>query len=594
MRPHALIPDPALVPPVTAPTLRRAAGRTALLVFTLSLLWMLPNLGRPPMLDEESFLEGMELASRDPWNPYRAAVHTVQDDRIDADWARVLPPPLGWSTLLAGARALAGTGDVAALRLLAQLPMLVLACFGLSALTHRFSRRPVLAAMAVATSPPFAAAAASLTADAACLGMGLFGLALFVRGADRNEKTTALVGGLLAGATLWMGFTGLLYWGLVVTYAISHHTPRRTALLGILAASLSPVLWLLQVAVAAADHPFVPNAALRLMDSSWLTMAAINAALLPWALPLLLVAAPALLARGLWNLRKEPWVGLLTTCGMALFLPALEGGARPAQAIFAMMGLVVSGALAGAASGTLPSLLKGWTSPKSQDEQRGAADALFLGLWAVVVTGGTAAVQAFGAYRYLLPALPALAMEVAGRKTGRTQRPTVSYSAALFSLGVGFVLSTAVLAGDHDLATASAEAPARVAKEVSGPVETVWIASGGGMRRALGEAGHPVLEASDLRRLSPGTRLLVPAQMPRPSWLARGVLESCGLPEKEVSLPARLPIRTMNREAGAGFHSTDWGLLPFAWADGPMDRLAVWRIETPCGGPSPDSSPLPP
>ncbi|MCK6530744.1 hypothetical protein L6R50_25355 [Myxococcota bacterium] len=576
-----------------APTLRRAAGRTALVVFATSLAFALPSLDRPPMLDEASGLGASVLVERDPRNPYRAAARLASDERVDPQWARRVPPPLGWPYLLAAARALAGSADPAALRLLAVLPMLAVAALGLSALTHRFCRRPVLAALAVALSAPYASASASLLSDLPALGVGLFGLALLVRGGDRGEVPTAVLGGLLLGLAPTVGFGAAVFAGLGLLYAGLHRGPTRAAAAGCLAIAAAPAAWGWQVLDAARVGSRV-----AVGDASgpgpW-AMLAVNAVLLPGALPLLAATALAALARGAWERRATPWVGLLLASALAAALPPPAGGRAP-QIAFALAGLVASGILLAVAGDALATSLPAWCRRPAAGPAAGGepdpeglppgtfhADRLFLGAWVLAVPVAAALVQSYGAYRLMLPALPAAAILACGVRGGPPRRPLLSGAAAGAALAVSAALAAAVVAGDHLLARAGAASPSAVAAAVDAPPETVWSATRGGLGLAMEEAGHPPLSVTDLKRLGPRTRVVVSESTPRPPWLPRGVLEACALPEATVPLPSSLPLRVLDPRTGAGFHASTTGLLPVSWSREPLDVLTVWRVEGRCG-----------
>lgn len=579
-----------------APTLRRAAGRTALLVFATSLAFALPSLDRPPMLDEASGLGASVLVERDPRNPYRAAARFASDERVDSEWARRVPPPLGWPYLLAAARGLAGSADPAALRLLAVLPMLAVAALGLSALTHRFCRRPVLAALAVALSAPYASASASLLSDLPALGVGLFGLALLVRGGDRGEVPTAVLGGLLLGLAPTVGFGAAVFAGLGLLYAALHRGPTRAAAVGCLAIAAAPVAWGWQV-LDAAGSGFRVAIADAAGPGPW-AMLAVNAVLLPGALPLLAATAVAALARGAWERRATPWIGLLLASALASVLPPPAGGRAP-QIAFAFAGLVASGILLAVAGDALATSLPAWRrphagpAPGNEPDPDGLppgtfhADRLFLGAWVLAVPVAAALVQSYGAYRLMLPALPAAAILACGVRGGPPRRPLLSGAAAGVALAISAGLAAAVVAGDHLLAWAGAGAPAAVAAAVPAPPETVWTAARGGLGLALEAAGHPPLAATDLKRLGPRTRVVISETTPRPPWLPRGVLEACALPEATVALPSSLPIRVLDPRSGAGFHASTTGLLPVSWSREPLDVLTVWRVEGRCNLASP-------
>jgi hypothetical protein len=102
----------------------------------------------------------------------------------------------------------------------------------------------------------------------------------------------------------------------------------------------------------------------------------------------------------------------------------------------------------------------------------------------------------------------------------------------------------------------------------------VWNASEVGLRFYLEEHGAQTLSASDLR--PQGGELIVRQTSSR--YGLSSDLEPLLLPIAKFELSGRFPVRTSSLEAGAGFHDSHWGLVPYAISRAPFDQVDIAEV----------------
>jgi hypothetical protein len=102
----------------------------------------------------------------------------------------------------------------------------------------------------------------------------------------------------------------------------------------------------------------------------------------------------------------------------------------------------------------------------------------------------------------------------------------------------------------------------------------VWNASEVGLRFYLERNGVQTLDASDLR---PQAGELIIRQTSSRYGLSSD-LEPLLLPIAKFELNDRFPVRTSSLEAGAGFHDSHWGLVPYAISRAPFDQVDIAEV----------------
>ena len=102
----------------------------------------------------------------------------------------------------------------------------------------------------------------------------------------------------------------------------------------------------------------------------------------------------------------------------------------------------------------------------------------------------------------------------------------------------------------------------------------VWNASESGLRFYLEKTGVQTLESVDLR---PEGGDLIVKQASFSYGLARD-LAPLVIPILGADLQDSYPVRTFSREAGAGFHDSHFGIVPFTISSAVLDHVEIAEV----------------
>jgi 4-amino-4-deoxy-L-arabinose transferase-like glycosyltransferase len=173
--------------------------------------------------------------------------------------------------------------------------------------------------------------------------------------------------------------------------------------------------------------------------------------------------------------------------------------------------------------------------------------------------------------KYLVPSAPAAAILLARRLA---ERPRVGAAIATVTMALGVTLSVAMLRADAVVAGFARNAAQGAIAPRTRAGESVWYVGQWGFQWYAERAGAQCLSA-------------VPPY-PAPGDVIVSC-QHCGPPVDMSALRSILvPIarledttpggRLMDMDSGAGFYSNYWGYLPWAWSDGPVEIVDVWRL----------------
>jgi hypothetical protein len=203
--------------------------------------------------------------------------------------------------------------------------------------------------------------------------------------------------------------------------------------------------------------------------------------------------------------------------------------------------------------------------------RRRSADAVLLLAWMT----GTFVFAAFANWtlnaRSILPLMPALGIGIARRLAGRG----VGRLAQLAPLVPAAVLAFVVASEDQRIAENAKRAAASFHAEHGARSDRLWFQGHWGFQYYMQEHGFRPLDQG-------GSRL------PAGSLVARQ-LNNTGvfaLPWQQVRRVEHSEVppgfaAVMDRQAGAGFHTSLWGPLPFAFGGARGDRFAVFEVLKP-------------
>jgi hypothetical protein len=208
--------------------------------------------------------------------------------------------------------------------------------------------------------------------------------------------------------------------------------------------------------------------------------------------------------------------------------------------------------------------------------ERRDADSLLLALWVF----GTFAFTAFLNWtinaRSVLPLIPAVGILLARRldKLGIATLKSLQVKTAV-GLVVSACFSLWIASADANWANSARQTAGVIRQQTMGATGTVWFQGHWGFQYYMQQMGLRPFDFTTTV-LQPGDIVVVP----------RGDYTSVGPPRQFVSsvetleIPLNCLVTTQNAAMGAGFYSSTYGPLPFAWGRVPPAKYAVYHIGT--------------
>jgi hypothetical protein len=183
--------------------------------------------------------------------------------------------------------------------------------------------------------------------------------------------------------------------------------------------------------------------------------------------------------------------------------------------------------------------------------------------------------------RSILPMVPAVAILIARRLE---QRPGSRGQPAAICLAAGAAVSFAVVGADASLAHATRRLAAQVSAAYQRPPAPLWFQGHWGFQYYMQELGaSPVDFKSSPLKL--GDTVVVPSNNTNllPPDSQRSV--SVGT----ITVKSAGALTTMDQTTGAGFYSSVWGPLPFAFGHVPPEYARVYELRQPSVATPPNS-----
>jgi hypothetical protein len=170
--------------------------------------------------------------------------------------------------------------------------------------------------------------------------------------------------------------------------------------------------------------------------------------------------------------------------------------------------------------------------------------------------------------RSVLPMIPAVALLLARRLEAAPEPDQSSIIAGAFALSL--VLSVWVAAGDAALASSARTAAAGIHHRAAGLMKRILFTGHWGFQYYMQSLGGVPIDSS---RLEP--TLLDIVVVPRNNTNTDMQLPASG-PEEAVSIKMNTGVTTVG--AGAGFYSSLWGPLPYAFAPVPDEQYDLYPV----------------
>ncbi len=521
--------------------MKKWASGAILLAMVLSSV--VPFASRAVYLDEHLYLHIAESAVENNWLFPQDTEYIFFGTRT-TNLAAHTHLPLGEYCLAVMLQLFGGFGEIP-FRLLWGVFSLI-AVLGFYRLAGHFTKSPLLVASLFAVSPAFFVMSPTLMMDVPMLGFFLIGLAFYfdhVRGQTDRLWLASLCFLLSAG----FGYTTLIPLGCLFIWAIAAKRPIRE-FFAVAAAPLVVFLWMIVMRTHFGEIPavrvvqyFLSHASFRnnlLPTFSFLG----GVSLIPW------------LFLGIIDVPRK-FVIAAFSVAVVLILSLLHSW----ESLYSRIWFVVLGS---SGFGLLTVFAVQSIQKNSLRKFQGHG---FLVLW----LPSTLLFFMFAAEminaRYILLSLPPLFLVLFSHI-----RPKAATAVIAATMGLSLLLAT----GDSRFVNSYRN----WVEETIVPLEQqgfrIWNAAESGLRFYLERKGIETLDAEDIRPR--GADLIV-----KQASFSYGLSEELNpllLSILKKELTDDFPIRTFAAEAGAGFHDSHFGLVPFSFSRAPLDRLDVSQV----------------
>jgi 4-amino-4-deoxy-L-arabinose transferase-like glycosyltransferase len=546
--------DPASV--AAPPAL--ASWRGALLPCVVVVAACAPFLDRAFHVDDPLFLWAAQHIVDAPLDPYGFELNWY-------GWAMPMAevtknPPLA-CYLVAGAGALVGWSE-RALHLAFLLPLLA-AVLGIFALARRLTAWPAMATLAAILTPAFLVSGTSTMCDTTMLAFWVWALALWDQGLTQERSTSLWAAAVLAALGALTKYFAVALLPLMLVWALARRgsarrwvPPLLLPLLALLAyqlvtASLYGRGLLLDAAAYATDRQPQDAGALagQLLAGLAFTGGCVASALF---------LAPVVLGR------RQLWAPLVVGAVLAGVLLTGAGPALPGEGEAELSAGALAQVALWSAVGVGVLLLAIHDLRVTRDPA-----ALLLLLW----VGGTLVFASWVNWtvngRSVLPLVPAVGILLAraGERRGCRQRPVA------LALAAAGALAFAVTWADGRLADSARDAAQQLVQVHGEQPGRLAFQGHWGFQHYAQEAGLAPL-ALDRDRLEPGDRVVLPGN----NTNVHPLPDTHGAVLDTLRVPVPAFLSTLSREVGAGFHSSTWGPLPFAFGAVEPETYEVWQV----------------
>jgi hypothetical protein len=539
-----------------------------------TLLCLLPFSGRAFHVDDPLFVWSGQQIVKHPLNPYGFQV--IWDNYSEPMSEVTKNPPLA-CYYAAAIGSIAGWSELA-LHLGFLLPALALV-LGTYRLSMRFTRSPLIATAAAVLTPGVLVSASSVMCDVMMLAFWIWASVLWMEGLDNGKPAFLATSSLLLALAALTKYFGICLLPLLLAYSIARKRRLGSWALYFLVPVVLLVAYQLWTTVLYGHAmfsdalDFAQTARVINGKASPLTSALVGASFAGGC-----TLSALLLAPFIWRWWKIAG-GLLFggVCALALmrgwvsFGPYAEQVVRESLRTHAVTtGLQLALAIA---AGLAVLWIAGSELWKWRD-----SDSLFLGLWVLGTFIFTAFVNWTINARSILPLIPAAAILMARRldKLNFDSTPQLQRKVAL-ALVLSGVVSFWLAKADADWANSARQAATFIHQETHNQPGTVWFQGHWGFQYYMQLLGaHPVdFLKTEMKR---DDVLVVPEnnadayQKPTAQFVSSTNL---------LQIKLAQPLSTMRWRNGAGFYSSFYGPLPFAFGQVEAERYYLFRLSMP-------------
>jgi hypothetical protein len=534
-----------------------------LILILLTLACLLPFSGRAFHVDDTLFVWTAQQITKSPLDPYGFRLNWDYTKRSMSDVTQ--NPPLA-SYYAAGVGAIFGWSE-RALHIAFLIPAL-LVILETYLLAQRFTDLPLLAAGVALLTPAMLVSSCSLMCDVMMLAFWVWSCNLWIEGLERNKPVLMISAAVLVGVCALTKYFGIALIPLLVVYSImrKRRFERRTLWLLIPLAMLAGYeLWTQNLYsqglishAAEFSSQMRTNAHASVLARTLGGLSFLGGSMLP----------ALLFAPWLWK-RLEILGGLVISVLMGLGLGWADYGAQaPRHAHWVLMTFELTLFIAAGLSIVGMVVKDLW---RHRD-----ANATLLSSWVIGTFAFAAYVNWTINVRSILPLIPAAAILIARTLESRNLRSERQWALRLApALAAAAFLGLWVTVGDTVLANAGREAAAMMQQRFSGRRDKLWFEGHWGFQYYMEQAGFRPVDIQDLH-LQGGDFLVISdnnylTNKPDPKAIvSREVVE--------LSLPWH--IATIRQDLGAGWYSSAWGPVPFAFAPVPPETYEIYSLQS--------------
>jgi 4-amino-4-deoxy-L-arabinose transferase-like glycosyltransferase len=541
--------------------------RQILLLTMLTAAFLLPFAGKPIHIDDPMFL----------WTARHIQGHPFDFYGFDVNWyGHVTPmaetmkhPPLV-SFYLALAGALLGWSEPA-LHLAFLLPALAVV-LGTHALAARLCRDPSAAALSVLVMPGFLVSSTTLMSDVPLLALWVWVVVFWMRGLEEKRTALLLAAGALAGLAIWTKHFGVSLIPLLLAYGLARE--RR---LGAWALALAlPVAFLFAyhgiMFARYGQDPLVGLFAyartVRSGEGSGLAHMGVTGLFFLGGA----VLAPLFYLPRLWG--RHALVVAAALVGALAVLLRFQGPLADLAAVASSRvhwALAAQGALFATAGGLTLALAV------ADVRRRRDAESWLLGLWLAGVFLFASFINWTVNVRVVLPAAPAAAVLLwRALDDARQKRPMRSGFGYLAPLAPVFAIALAVAWGDQRLALSARTAAETLSARAAPAQGTLWFQGSWGFQYYMERHGGRRIDIGETH-LEPGDIVITPTNN---TLTSRFPEDHVRLLER-VDFPAVSWVGIFSMPLAAGFYTSIWGALPYAFGPAPPETYRVQSVAKP-------------
>ncbi len=546
---------------------RRASTdwRSYLFVAALTLACLVPFCEKAFHVDDTLFVWAAQQIVKHPLDPYGFNVVWYTNTEPMSDVTK--NPPLA-SYYSAAIGALAGWSELALH--LAFVPFALVVILGTYYLAGRFTSNPMLAAAATLLTPAFLVSSTSVMCDTMMLALWILAAILWLEGLDRMKPALLASSGLLMAACALTKYFGVALIPLLLIYTIV----RQRRLGSWAFYFLLPVVFLAGyqywthelygrgLLLDAGEYAAFMN---DINPAERVTRMLVGFSFVGGcALPAITFIPVIWHRRGL--LLGGVVVGLLGICCRMgwINLPAAPEAHLHWTRLTAQLTLFMTGGICILALACLD-----WWKRKD-------ADSMLLMLWVLGTFAFATLVNWTANARSVLPLIPAAGILLARRVDAMSALSRGAKAVALvIPLVVAGTASLWVAWADAKLAGSARLAAEYVRSHADNDAAELTFQGHWGFQYYLESFGFRPVDFKDSFRN--GIVMVIPEYNTNTHYPPRQFI----LSEQIVSFDVNLGILTINPAAGAGFYSSFWGPLPYAFGPAPLERYAILRVANP-------------